>query len=153
MTRVLAISSMLSEPLSTPLIQRALGRGAEQPDDRVRADQPTLEAIQDAVCRVHGLSRAELLSPRRSPRIAHARQIGMYLTRELTDLSLSEIARGFDRDHTTVLHAIRAVTGRLDPGSETVDAIHTVRSELGVASPSEPPPSTDSGADPQLPHN
>ena len=36
----------------------------------------------------------------------------MYLARELTPLSLAEIARGFDRDHSTVLHAIRAVSSR-----------------------------------------
>ena len=50
----------------------------------------------------------------------------MYLARELTALSLAEIARGFDRDHTTVLHAIRSVDGRLEPGSETAEAIHSV---------------------------
>ena len=83
------------------------------------AASPTLVAIQDAVCAVCGLSREELLSPRRSTRVAHARQLAMYLARELTPMSLAEIARGFDRDHTTVLHAVRAVDGRLEPGSET----------------------------------
>ena len=60
----------------------------------------------------------------------------MYLARELTGLSLAAIARAFDRDHTTVLHAVRAVTGRLEPGSETSTAIHRVRSTLGRAGPS-----------------
>ena len=46
----------------------------------------------------------------------------MYLARELTDLSLAEIARGFDRDHTTVLHAIRRCRARLEPGSDTAVA-------------------------------
>ena len=55
----------------------------------------------------------------------------MYLARELTPLSLTEIARGFDRDHTTVLHAIRTVSSRLEPGSETAETIHRVRSALG----------------------
>ena len=57
----------------------------------------------------------------------------MYLARELTSLSLAEIARGFDRDHTTVMHAIRAVSGRLEPGSETAAAIHRIHATLGNA--------------------
>jgi chromosomal replication initiator protein len=135
MTRVLAVASLLSEPLSPPLVRRALDAHRE-----VRADDPldpervtiTLEAIQDAVCAVHGLTRAELLSSQRSPRVAHARQIAMYLARELTPLSLTQVARGFDRDHTTVMHAVRAVNHRLEPGSETATAVHKVRAALGT---------------------
>jgi chromosomal replication initiator protein len=56
----------------------------------------------------------------------------MYLARELTPMSLTEIARGFDRDHTTVLHALRAVDGRLEPGSETSERIHKIRIDLGT---------------------
>ena len=55
----------------------------------------------------------------------------MYLARELTSLSLSEIARGFNRDHTTVLHAVRSVSARLEPGSETAETIHRIRATLG----------------------
>jgi chromosomal replication initiator protein len=131
MTRVLAIASMLSEPLSPPVVRRALGlRGEPSP---LAPPAPTLAAVQEAVCRVHGLSRAELLSAGRSARVVRARQVGMYLARELTTLSLAEIARGFDRDHSTVLHAIRSVATKLEPGSETAQAIHNVRSELGTA--------------------
>jgi chromosomal replication initiator protein len=82
----------------------------------------------------------ELLSSRRSPRVAHARQLAMYLARELTPMSLTEIARGFDRDHTTVMHALRAVEGRLEPGSETAERIHRIRADLGT-------PGTETGPD------
>jgi chromosomal replication initiator protein len=130
MTRVQAVASLLSEPLSAPIVQRALGAGktATAPS----AEAPTLKAIQDAVCSINGLSHEELVSPRRSPRIARARQQAMYLARELTSLSLVEIARGFERDHSTVLHAIKAVSARLEPGSETADALHKARAELGT---------------------
>jgi chromosomal replication initiator protein len=145
MTRVLALGSLLSEPLTTPLVRRALGTsaGAGVPT----AEPPTLEAIQDAVCAVNGLTKEELLSPRRSPRIARSRQVAMYLARELTPLSLTEIARGFDRDHTTVLHAIRAVASRLEPGSETAESVHRIHSTLGTK-PAAPGPSTETGHDP-----
>ena len=131
MTRVLALSSMLREPLSTSVVRKALGDlpvAAPPPSRRV----PTLEEIQDAVCGVQGISRDEMLSAQRAPRVAQARQLAMYMARELTSLSLVEIARGFDRDHTTVLHAIRAVSQRNEPGSETGATIHRLQSTLGT---------------------
>jgi chromosomal replication initiator protein len=131
MTRVLALASLLSEPLSPAIVERALGEsGAASPARRAPA--PTLEQIQDAVCELHAIGREELVSPRRSAKIARARQLAMYLARELTSLSLAEIARAFDRDHSTVLHAVRAVEGRLEPGSETAAAIHTIHNALGI---------------------
>lgn len=148
MTRVMAMGSLLSEPITPPLVRRALGRGEGTPFPT--AEPPTLRAIQDAVCAVNGITREELLSPRRSTRIAHARQLAMYLARELTPLSLTEIARGFDRDHTTVLHAIRSVSSRLEPGSETATALHTIHTTLGTR-PAPERPSTETGHDPPGP--
>jgi chromosomal replication initiator protein len=55
----------------------------------------------------------------------------MYLARELTPLSLAQIAREFDRDHSTVLHALRVVEQRNEPGSELADDIHSIRAALG----------------------
>ena len=151
MTRVLAVSSLLSEPLSAPVVRRALDRSAEQRAEAAGAASPTLEQIQTAVCEVCGLSRQELLSSRRSTRVSHARQLAMYLARELTPLSLSEIARAFDRDHTTVIHALRAVESRLEPGSETASRIHRVRIDLGT--PADPGDKETDGEtdDPQPP--
>ena len=147
MTRVLAVSSLLSEELSMPLVRRALdpagGSAAE------RAEPPTLTAIQDAVCEAEGLTLDELLSPRRSTRIARARQLAMYLARELTPLSLTEIARGFNRDHTTVLHAIRTVSARLEPGSKTAESIHRIRATLGREHFARDLKSTDIASSPQ----
>jgi chromosomal replication initiator protein len=130
MTRVLAVASMLGEPLTPPLVDRALGREAAEAG-RSRHGAPSLTAIQDAVCAVLGIERSELLSARRTPRVAQARQLAMYLARDLTSSSLAEIARAFDRDHTTVLHAVRAVEGRLEPGSDTESHVNRVRLTLG----------------------
>jgi chromosomal replication initiator protein len=143
MTRVMAIASLLSEPLTTPIVHRALGRG-EAP---AAAEAPTLDAIQDAVCAVNGITREDLLSAKRSPKVARSRQVAMFMARELTGLSLTEIARAFDRDHTTVLHAVRAVKGRLEPGSDTAETIHRVHVRLGTK-PDHANPSTDTGHDP-----
>jgi chromosomal replication initiator protein len=149
MTRVLAVSSLLSEPLSAPVVRRALDRSTAERDAAAGGASAGLEQIQDAVCAVCEISREELLSPLRTTRVSHARQMAMYLARELTPMSLSEIARGFDRDHTTVLHALRAVGARLEPGSDTAQAIHRVRVDLGT--PGERS-GGDSGSSPERPH-
>ena len=139
MTRVVAFASVLSEPISQPLIGRALAGDSSGEEPRVGA-APTVTEIQDAVAQALGLSREELLSPRRTPRIAHARQLAMYLARELTPLSLAQIAREFNRDHSTVLHAIRSVTQRLEPGSDTTETIQRVQASLGTRPISGPEP-------------
>ena len=131
MTRVLALSSLLAEPLGPPIVRHALGPAEAGPSAAV--PRPTLEGIQQAVCAVQGISAEEMHSPLRSPRIAHARQIAMYLARQLTGLSLAQIARSFGRDHTTVMHAVRAVDKRREPGSETEAAIHKIQLTLGTA--------------------
>jgi chromosomal replication initiator protein len=136
MTRVIALASLLREPLSPPLVRRALGRPSADVAAPT-AEPPTLEAIQDAVCSVYGVRRDDLLSSSRSQRVVRARQMAMYLTRQLTGMSLAEISRGFDRDHSTVAHAIRAVEGKLVPGSETSLRIHTVHAALGTRPPTD----------------
>jgi chromosomal replication initiator protein len=128
MTRVAALGSLLREPVTSSLVGRALTReGGVLPS---AGPAPTIEAIQAVVASVFELSRDQLVSSSRVPRIARARQMAMYLSRELTGASLPRIATAFQRDHTTVLHAIRAVQGRIEPGSETADALHRARLEL-----------------------
>jgi chromosomal replication initiator protein len=121
---------MLSEPLSSSLVRRALAGGREPASAE---DQPTLEAIQGAVSEATGVGREQLVSALRTPRVAHARQLAMYLSRELTSASLARIAGAFERDHTTVLHAVKVVQSRLEPGSETLDAVHRSRVLLGMS--------------------
>jgi chromosomal replication initiator protein len=140
MTRVVALASVLSEPISTPLVGRALKSAPHSEPVVERAGGTTVTAIQEAVGAVLDVPREEMLSSTRTPRVARARQLAMYLTREMTNLSLAQIAREFQRDHSTVLHAIRSVSSRLEPGSETSTAINRVRESLGTTGSSEPGP-------------
>ena len=67
----------------------------------------------DAVAEHYGLTREQIKGPSREWQYAHPRQLAMWLARGLTDRSLPDIGRHFgNRDHTTVLHAIRAVNER-----------------------------------------
>ncbi len=82
---------------------RDLMNGAEP--KRIRIDD-----ILKAVSKHYGVNRQDLLSKRRTRSIVRPRQIGMFLSKQLTTRSLPEIGRRFGgRDHTTVIHAVRVV--------------------------------------------
>ena len=68
-----------------------------------------VEDIQKRVASYFKVSRADILSSRRTAAMVRPRQIAMYLTKLLTPHSLPEIGRRFGRDHTTVLHAIQKI--------------------------------------------
>lgn len=72
-----------------------------------RSTRPVLvTTIQREVERFFGVSRSDLIGSKRSQSIVYPRQVAMYLSRELTDLSLPKIGNEFGgRDHTTVMHA------------------------------------------------
>ncbi len=109
LTRVLALASLSSAPVTAETIDQAL-----PPQLSGAANQPLdIERIQAAVAERFDVSLEALLSPSRVAAVARARQLAMYLSRELTDQSLPAIARAFNRrDHTTVIHAIRRVEHR-----------------------------------------
>jgi chromosomal replication initiator protein len=133
MTRVIALSSVLSKPVNTVLVKRALPEpGAERHTaaPELSDDGASVMAIQEAVCSALGVPHRELLSPNRTARVSQARQLSIYLTRELTSLSLTQIAHHFHRDHSTILHAIRTTTARLEPESDTALLLNRVREAL-----------------------
>ena len=66
--------------------------------------------INEAVCRYYQLSKDDINGTSRIKAIAMARQIAMYLCREMTDLSLPKIGELFGRDHTTVMYACKKVS-------------------------------------------
>jgi chromosomal replication initiator protein len=91
----------------------------------------TLEQIQTATAAVLGVEREALIAKDRRPRIAFARQIAMYLARELTDESLPAIGAGFGgRNHSTVLHAHSKVTRTLLDDESTARAVDELRRRL-----------------------
>lgn len=90
--------------------------GAEQAiRDLVRTRDPKkvkIEDIQKLVANHYNVTRADILSSRRTASVVRPRQIAMFLSKVLTPRSLPEIGRRFGgRDHTTVLHAVRKIEG------------------------------------------
>jgi hypothetical protein len=106
-----------------------------------KRDSPRIEDIQDAVCAVYLVEKKEMLSRRRAAHLVRPRHVAMYLAKEMTGLSLPGIGRKFAfRDHTTVLHAVRKITGKRanDPALDAMIA----RVEAMFASPTNPEDAT-----------
>ncbi|HJW52119.1 MAG TPA: chromosomal replication initiator protein DnaA [Burkholderiaceae bacterium] len=93
--------------------------------------QVTVELIQKTVADYYKIKVADMYSKRRPNNIALPRQVAMYLAKELTQKSLPEIGELFGgRDHTTVLHAVRKISGeRVKPG-ELNHALHVLEQTL-----------------------
>ena len=70
----------------------------------------TIEKIQNVTSNFYSLNLEEMLSQRRSRPLARPRQVAMYMAKKLTTRSLPEIGRKFaNRDHTTVIHAVKTI--------------------------------------------
>lgn len=125
--RVVAFSSLTGRELTSELAQEVLASLYPQPvAPGIR--KRTIAEIQTATCRHFQLSEDELVSPGRSSRIAWPRQLAMYLARELTDASLPAIGREFGgRDHTTVMHACKRASARLDSDDAAREAVEKLR--------------------------
>ncbi len=90
-----------------------------------------MEEIRAATCERLGISPEALSSPDRSARVAWARQVAMYLSRELTDATLPAIGRAFGgRNHTTVLHACRRATERIAKDAEAHELVRSLTAAL-----------------------
>jgi chromosomal replication initiator protein len=80
----------------------------------------SVSTIKDEVCKFYGISKTDLVGSKRSQNVVYPRQMAMYLSRELTELSLPSIGREFGgRDHTTVMHAMNKIQ-RLMANQRTV---------------------------------
>lgn len=90
-----------------------------------------IEDILRIISRHFGVSKGDLLSQRRHRSVVWPRQIGMYLAKQLTHRSLPEIGRRFgNRDHTTVLHAIRKIEGVIVEDASLRDEIDDLKKLL-----------------------
>ena len=90
-----------------------------------------IEAIQKKVAEHFDIRLADMTSKRRPENIAFPRQIAMYLTREMTENSLSAIGEAFGgRDHGTVLHACRLVKGRMEVDSSVRQKVGMIEKQL-----------------------
>ena len=90
-----------------------------------------VESIQNIVAVYFNLNIQEMLSPRRSRSLARPRQIAMYLAKKYTTNSLPEIGRKFsNRDHTTVIHAVKKIEELIKNDNEIKHSITEIKKRL-----------------------
>ena len=91
----------------------------------------TVDKIQNVVSNYFNISLSEMLSQRRSRPLARPRQIAMFLAKKMTTRSLPEIGRRFaNRDHTTVIHAVKTITRLSEQDDEMKKNIIQIKSLL-----------------------
>ena len=106
LTRLVAYSNLVKAPISMELCEQAL----KEIFDQRRHKQITAELIMQTVSDYYGLTLNDLIGQKRNREITVPRQIAMYLTREMTGMSLPQIGSVFGgRDHTTVMHSCKTV--------------------------------------------
>jgi chromosomal replication initiator protein len=126
--RVIAYASLRGEAPSAELAAKVLA--TLYPASAKTAARLTVDAIQTAAAEEFGLDPAALLAHDRRPNIAYARQVAMYLARELTDETLPAIGRRFGRNHATVLHAHRKIADQLQSDERARSAVDSLRRRL-----------------------
>jgi chromosomal replication initiator protein len=127
LNRLLAHDKLASQPLTLEMAERELR-------DLIRPQEPRrvkIEDIQRIVARQYNVSRADLLSSRRTANVVRPRQVAMYLAKTLTLRSLPEIGRRFGgRDHTTVLHAVRKIENLVGSDASVKEEIESLKRQL-----------------------
>ena len=119
LTKLVAHSSLTGQPITLELCETALKDIFNQKVNK----QITAELIMRTVSDYYGLSLSELTGATRKREVTVPRQIAMYLTREMTGMSLPQIGNVFGgRDHTTVLHSCKTVetNTRANAGLKTI---------------------------------
>jgi chromosomal replication initiator protein len=127
LNRLLAHSKLSGHPITLEMAEREVR-------DLIRPQEPRrvkIEEIQRIVARQYNVSRADLLSSRRTANVVRPRQVAMYLAKTLTLRSLPEIGRRFGgRDHTTVLHAVRKIETLVSNDAVLAEEIEALKRQL-----------------------
>src|SRR6056297_1499775 len=126
--KVIAYSSLVDKDIDTDLAESALK------DLIVENKEPrevNIDLIKDVVVDYYNLKNEDMTSKKRTQKIAFPRQIAMYLSRELTDLSLPHIGEEFGgRDHTTVIHAYNKIEEKIEEDNKFSNVIDKIISRI-----------------------
>lgn len=122
LTRVVAKATLTHKEITLDLTENILS-------DIIRANdrKVSVEDIQKKVSDYYSIRLADMYSDKRSKQIAVPRQIAMYITKQMTKLSLPDIGRKFGgRDHATVIHAIKKIANLIKEDSAVDSDIKSI---------------------------
>lgn len=124
--RIIAFSSLTNSEITVELASEALKELFS-----AKARQLNVDLIKETVSDQFNIKLEDFNSKKRTRAISYPRQIAMYLSRELTDLSLPKIGEEFGgRDHTTVIHAYDKITKDMEEDAAFKEKIETIIKEL-----------------------
>jgi chromosomal replication initiator protein len=120
-TRMAAFCTLTGRAMSVDVAQEVLS-------DLWGADEKviTIEHIQRTVSGFFGLKLTDMRTRTRTKAVAFPRQVAMYFARQLTHASLTEVGRAFDKDHTTVLHAVTKIEAMIREDAKFKKTIDTL---------------------------
>ena len=125
--RIVAYSSLTNRDITVDLASEALKDIISNKQNK----NITIDLIQDVIAAYFNLRDDDLKSQRRTRNIAYPRQIAMYLSRKLTDMSLPKIGEEFGgRDHTTVIHAYEKISESLKSDESLQHTIEDVTKKI-----------------------
>ncbi len=114
--KIMAYHNLTDMPMDLPNISRAI-------DDMFKSEGnslPTPSLIISQVSKFYSVDEDLLRGPLKNKGTAEARQVAMYLIRQMTHISFPDIGREFDRDHSTVMHSIRKIETALKNGNSVL---------------------------------
>ena len=125
--QVAAMANMLDRPISLSIAQEALKNMVSSTALR----RTSIDDIVEMTCKHFGVRLSDLQSQRRSRSVTLPRQVAMFLAKELTNKTLSEIGGFFGgRDHTTVLHSVRKIKESLAESDELAQRVTLIKRDI-----------------------
>jgi len=126
LTKITAYSTLTKKELSVPLTQEILKDIIPLENKKISVGQ-----IQKTVSDYYNIKVNSLLSKKRTKDIVLARQVAVYLSRELTDLSLTSIGETFGRrDHTTIIHSYIKIKNKIKKDKNFKSIIDNLTSDI-----------------------
>jgi chromosomal replication initiator protein len=126
--KILAYQELLNSDLDIDTVIRAIRDLIRERDEFV----PSPDEIIEETAKFYGLDPKDIKGTSRTKEINLARQISMYLIRHITSLSLKEIGQIFNRDHTTVMHALEKVDKMIKEDKKTSEIIKDINANINA---------------------
>ena len=126
--QIVARSRFVSGRISLGMVKNIVGALPAQP-----ALGPSISVIQHEVAETFGLTVSDLIARNNSRDIAHPRQIAMYLCKKLTNSTLSEIGRAFNKHHTTVMHGIAKIQRNMTIDQELTTQLNNLIQKVSLS--------------------
>lgn len=129
LTQVIARATLTKQPLTVDLACQSINRTSPQPT--IKRRRTNLDEILEAAATYHQLSLDDLLSKRRTTDVVRARHVAIYLAREETESSLSEIGKALGgRNHSTILHGYKKIADEVEADADLRQEVNSIREQL-----------------------